>query len=379
MGNALLLAAVKNHQAVTLADGIIPFDNLRLHEIEAFWRTFYDSATSLALSKSQLRSICCRAVASGASSLQGSNSRIAEYADAVFELFADPTMQRRWQQAQPGARGVLSQQYQSSNDSLAVIDALEFLSAIAFIAAIPMDEKIDLLFDSWDMSEDGALDLDEFTISLKSTLSGLVKILQPTSSTRVANLDTVVDEEEIIMLAESTFREISNCGVSLSKEKQEIVTITCEQFREFCVKNKRAKEVFDLFDIADVSPEKRGLDTTDEAKLEIAETAELVAKLEKHSGSLESSTIVDTLVDATHDDAGDMFLAVKPWIGAIVAPSKIPPLSKGAPLVSIQLDWIFGYSAQDYKNNARFATTTVNAKAGRFEEIVYPAAATCKW
>ncbi|ETP32383.1 hypothetical protein F442_18894 [Phytophthora nicotianae P10297] len=369
MGNALLLAAVKDRQAVALADAILPFDNLRLHEIEAFWRAFYDSATSFALSKAQLRSICCRAVASGVSSLHSSSVRVAEYADSAFDLFTESLMQRRWQQVQPGVRGLQSQQYQNPSDSLTAIDALEFLSAIAFIAAIPLDEKIDLLFDSWDMSEDGALDLDEFTISLKSTLSGLAKIIQPASCSRTTTSDATVDEEEIVMLAESTFRDISNCGASSSKEtrSEESPTITCEQFREFCMKNKRAKELFDLFDVAD---EMRGINHEEEGM-----PLELVAKLEKHSDPTESSATVDTPMDAMQDDVGDMFLAVKPWIGAIVAPTKIPPLSKGAPLVSVELDWIFGYSAQDCKNNVRFAATTANAKSGRFEEIVYPAAA----
>ncbi|GMF20140.1 unnamed protein product [Phytophthora lilii] len=381
MGNALLLAAVKDRQAVALADAILPFDNLRLHEVEAFWRAFYDSATSFALAKSQLRSICCRAVASGVSSLQGSNARVAEYADAAFELFADPFMQRKWQM-QPGARALQNQQYQS--DSLAAIDALEFLSAIAFIAAIPPDEKIDLLFDSWDMSEDGALDLDEFTISLKSTLSGLAKIIQPVVpnlATRSANIDSVVDEEEIIMLAESSFREIANCVALVPKEKvseQETVTITCEQFREFCAKNKRAKELFDLFDVADGSLAIQLRECEEEAgSMDIAESTELVAKLGKQSELLDSSSAVESPLDVGQDDVGDMFLAVKPWIGAIVAPSKVPTLSKGAPLVSVQLGWIFGYSAQDCKNNVRFATTAAAGRAGRYEEIVYPAAAAC--
>ncbi|KAK1947175.1 Echinoderm microtubule-associated protein-like 6 [Phytophthora citrophthora] len=379
MGNAFLLAAVKDQQTVALADAILPFDNLQLREVETFWRAFYDSATSFALSKSQFRSFCCRAVTLGVSSLQSSHSRVAEYADAAFELFVDPSAQKRWQQVQLGSRGLQSQQqYQNPSDRLAVIDALEFLSAIAFIAAIPLDEKVDLLFDSWDMSEDGALDLDEFTISLKSTLSGLAKVLQPNSSSKGVNLDTTVDEEEIIMLAESTFREITNCGVPLSKDKgseADATTITCEQFREFSLKNKRAKELFDLFDVAGSSSGQHDPDSTENS--EKAEVVDLVAKLERHSDPTDSSTVVNTLMDVAQDDVGDMFLAVKPWIGAIVPPSKAPVLSKGAPLVSVKLDWIFGYSAQDCKNNVRFVTTTVNAKAGRVEEIVYPAAAAC--
>ncbi|KAF1793974.1 hypothetical protein GQ600_7436 [Phytophthora cactorum] len=249
MGNALLLAAVKDRQAVVLDDAILPFDNLRLHEIETFWRAFYDSATSFALSKSQLRSICCRAVAFGVSSLNNSNARVAEYADSAFDLFTDSLMQSRWQQVHPGTRGLQSQQYQSPSDSLAAIDALEFLSAIAFIAA------------------DGALDLDEFTISLKSTLSGLAKILQPTASSRATSVDTTADEEEIIMLAESTFREIANCGASSSKEKEFEESTT--------LPNKRAKELFDLFDVADSSPEK--VESLSGRKMPL----ELVAKLEK--------------------------------------------------------------------------------------------------
>ncbi|GMF47257.1 unnamed protein product [Phytophthora fragariaefolia] len=382
MGNALLLAAVKDHQAVALADAILPFDNLRLHEVEAFWRAFYDSATSFALTRSQLRSICCRAVASGVSSLQGSNARIAEYADAAFELFADPFMQRRWQQPQSAAWGLQTQQYSNAVDNLTAIDALEFLSAIAFIAAIPLDEKIDLLFDSWDMSLDGALDLDEFTISLKSTLSGLAKIIQPVApglATRTTSVDPTVDEEEIILLAETNFREIVNCGATVSKEKvaeQDSVTITCEQFREFCVKNKRAKDLLNLFDVAEAGLENKDVESEGvETQLDLAETSELVAKLAKRSA--ESATVEEISLEAFPDDSGDMFLAVKPWIGAIVAPSKIPVLSKGVPSISITLDWIFGYSAQDCKNNVRFATTTAAAKAGRYEEIVYPAAAAC--
>ncbi|KAF4325527.1 hypothetical protein BBO99_00000357 [Phytophthora kernoviae] len=198
MGNALLLSAVKDRHPVVLADDILPFDNLRLHEIEAYWRAFYDSASSFALSRSQLRSICCR-VATGDSSSQNSTSRVSEYADNVFELFADPSTQRRWQQPQPGTRTQQNQPFQSSSDSVVAIDALEFFSAIAFIGAFPVDEKIDLLFDSWDMSEDGALDLDEFTISLKSTLSGLAKILQPDASPEKGEGDM---EDEAAMNAE---------------------------------------------------------------------------------------------------------------------------------------------------------------------------------
>ncbi|RLN68841.1 hypothetical protein BBJ28_00002720 [Nothophytophthora sp. Chile5] len=386
MGNALLLAAVRDQQAVALADAILPFDNLRVHEIEAYWRAFYDHVTSFALTKSELRSICCHA-ATCVGAPQASSSLVAEYAEAAFDLFADPSMQRRWQQLQPGTRLPPSQQFPSTDDHSAVIDALEFFSSIAFVAAIPLDEKVDLLFDSWDLSEDGALDLDEFTISLKSTLSGLAKILRPVvpslsaSGNRSASFEAAIDEDEIVLLAESAFREIASCGAAsttASKDKavtQDPVTITCEQFRDFCVKNKRAKALFDLFEVAEAEATE-----TEEADYKAStsdETIDLVTKLAKHTQLSASQDIEDVQIGTATSDVGDMFLAVKPWIGAIVPPSKTPPLSRSAPLVSVHLDWIFGYSAQDCKNNARYALTSTNGRAGRYDDIVFPAAAAC--
>ncbi|KAL7687927.1 putative guanylate cyclase activating protein [Plasmopara halstedii] len=366
MGNALLLAALKDPESVDLADAIIPFDNLRLCEVETFWRAFYDSATSFAVSRSQLRSICCRAITLGVPSLKIHNASITEHADSIFDLFSQSTILRRFQQVQVEARGSQSQQYQRSNDNTIFIDALEFLSAIVLIAAISMDEKIDLIFDSWDMSEDGALDLDEFTISLKSTLSGMAKILQPTSGCKSTNVDVEVDEENVFMLAELAFQEIANCGALMSEgggSKEEINTITCEQFREYCLKNKQAKDILRLFDVANSNLKKF------ESGFEEEEiSGELMAKLKKQ-----------TEIPITPADAGvgDMFLALKPWVGAIVPPTKPPPLCNAAPLDSVRLDWVFGYSAQECKNNVRFVTTTAAAKSGHFEEIVYPAAAAC--
>jgi hypothetical protein len=44
------------------------------------------------------------------------------------------------------------------------------------------------------------------------------------------------------------------------------------------------------------------------------------------------------------EGTGDQFMAVKPWIGAIKAPSKVPKDDKTAPSVSLELQWAYGYA-----------------------------------
>ena len=63
---------------------------------------------------------------------------------------------------------------------------------------------------------------------------------------------------------------------------------------------------------------------------------------------------------------GDEFMAVKPWIGAIVEPSRPPTINPAVPSEELHLQWVHGYRAQDSTNNLRYT-----AKG----EIVYPAAA----
>lgn len=398
MGNTLH-AAMKDRDAFALVDAILPFDNLHVSTIEAYWRSFYDCATSFALTKAQLRQICCRTACF--LDPNASTQRALKHADQAFEVFLDP--QLRQHQHHNQQHNQQPSQHHHQHQQQFAVDALEFLSALAFVSAASMDEKIDLIFDSWDMSEDGALDLDEFTISLKSTLAGLTRILTPVSAALASKhkFDALccIDEDEIDALADRVFREIACVTVATTGAMNQIA-ITCEQFRNYCTQNKTAKALFELFDLADASFLADGDDSEgdnennnggnsafllSEMNEEAQKLKSALAKVESSSSCAEnnsqsqaSSIEVGRGNNAAADeDAGDEFLAVKPWKGAIFPPSKLPSLSKAAPLVSIKLDWIFGYSAQEARNNVRYVLTTSNNNGGRPEEIVYPAAAAC--
>jgi hypothetical protein len=53
------------------------------------------------------------------------------------------------------------------------------------------------------------------------------------------------------------------------------------------------------------------------------------------------------------DDAKG-FLAVKPWVGAVVAPSDPPPVDKSVPDIQYELEYVYGYRSADTKQNLYF-------------------------
>jgi microtubule-associated protein-like 6 len=55
--------------------------------------------------------------------------------------------------------------------------------------------------------------------------------------------------------------------------------------------------------------------------------------------------------DVTEVDAGKEFLAVKPWVGAVVAPSDPPATDKSQPDVQYTLEYAYGYRSADTKMN----------------------------
>jgi hypothetical protein len=44
-------------------------------------------------------------------------------------------------------------------------------------------------------------------------------------------------------------------------------------------------------------------------------------------------------------------MAVKPWIGSVVAPTNPPEVNKSEPDVNFELSWVFGYRAEDSRQN----------------------------
>ncbi|KAF0775630.1 hypothetical protein AaE_000670 [Aphanomyces astaci] len=233
-----------------------------------------------------------------------------------------------------------------------LLDALEFLASIVFICTAPLDDKIDLVYDSWDMSEDNGLQIDEVVISLKSTLLGLAKIIVIDDKHKTMDM---LDDEPIKRLAEMAFRDMLHVSPSTPIGSDD--TISCDVFHAYCLSNADVKDLFVWFDAVEQDSKHNGLDPFDIPDRSLKQVLQMDP----------DSAVEKDLTRLTTADHGDEFLAVKPWEGAIVAPSKVPPLDASAPVLSLSLHWIYGYHAQDAyaRNNVRYSN------AG---EIVYTAA-----
>jgi len=63
------------------------------------------------------------------------------------------------------------------------------------------------------------------------------------------------------------------------------------------------------------------------------------------------------MFDEEQDVVGDEFMAIKPWIGAIKAPSDFRKPMKNhnqAPPVKIELEWVHGYRGSNGRNNLKY-------------------------
>lgn len=64
---------------------------------------------------------------------------------------------------------------------------------------------------------------------------------------------------------------------------------------------------------------------------------------------------------------GDQMLAIKPWLGAMKPPTKLPSMNKNPPSISLELEHVYGYRCFDTRQNLYYTRNP--------DEIVYMAAA----
>jgi len=54
---------------------------------------------------------------------------------------------------------------------------------------------------------------------------------------------------------------------------------------------------------------------------------------------------------AAEEVKGEKFMAVKPWIGAVIPPSNPKAVNKSPPDKKFKLDYVFGYRTYDARQN----------------------------
>lgn len=133
MGKAAFIPAVR------------PYLNSNKACMEAAWNNFNEVAEGFGLNQEEFRRVL---------DVPGFRAARAD-ADRVFEAF--------------------------DTDENNLVDALEFLTTFALTSAMTLEEKVAYTFRCYDFDESGELTVDEMTLSMKSTLTGLAKMTVPPS------------------------------------------------------------------------------------------------------------------------------------------------------------------------------------------------------
>lgn len=94
---------------------------------------------------------------------------------------------------------------------------------------------------------------------------------------------------------------------------------------------------------------------------------------------LDEEDMDDLLAGGGPEGGGDESGAVRPWLGAIRAPSQPPPINKAAPLIDLSLAWVHGYtcaaSAPLASGKSTFMRVSKNLFYSQGGDLLYPAGA----
>ena len=123
-----------------------PFLNLRKHSVELLWESFNDVADGFGLSRDEFVEIMM--VLENA--MQRKRSELVEMSNELFDNL--------------------------DTDKNDLVDALEFLATVALVSAMDIHEKVLFTFSAYDFDESDALTIDEMTLALKSTVTGVAKL-----------------------------------------------------------------------------------------------------------------------------------------------------------------------------------------------------------
>jgi len=186
-----------------LRDEALPFVNYQRESIYNLWESFNDVAEGFGINVDEFKEIC--------SVLQASLGNIRKAAlERICETLFDSVL---------------------DTDHNGLIDALEALSAITIVSGLRRKDKLTHVFNLYDFDESAEVTIDEMTLMLKSTMSGLCKfcgIAPP-------------DERRLEMMSQTAFSAIS-------KDKDN--ALTREEFLDYCDRTPEVRAWLSHFDDA---------------------------------------------------------------------------------------------------------------------------------
>lgn len=233
-------------------------------------------------------------------------------------------------------------------DGSGSIDDYEFICGLALFMQTSIDQRLEAVFQLYDVNGSQTCDNAEFSDLVEAVLSlnSTVPITQSKLASKIKELKEMY-APGIENVAMTQFTEMAQYDSDLRKSLVDIGVMTLD-------------EVSELGDDPDLAEESRKLDMyvekEDEGQQSMPERAGGVPLkgLDNFNFGGESGEN-DGLFQTEEVDGGDQFMAIKPWKGAVknATPSwyKSSAGESDPPNASLEMKYIYGYRCHDTRNN----------------------------
>lgn len=303
-----------------LTEEALPFANLSTEAIQESWDKFNEVAEGFGVSMDVFKSICGVLVEEVA---LGDEDVLSDYAESIFRTF--------------------------DTDENDLVDALEFLASFSMISGMDLVGKVKFMFDCYDFDESGQLTIDEMTLSLKSTITGLAKLTGSEPPT----------EQDLETISQDAFR---------SSDLDSDQKISFEEFLQYCRVNPEVRSFVNYYDaVVETWGSWDELNNAEVAN-EITRTRLTSRQLATVDGTDycqllpgETLSFDYTGKKMTREEIIAMrkkqsITTDRPWMSESLAPATAPEdLDFSSPSQAVNVEWIYGYTGQRMRNNARYS------------------------
>ena len=216
-----------------------------------------------------------------------------------------------------------------------------------------VSEKVRYIFGIYDFDESGLLSVDEMTLALRSSISGLTKL---------SGIDPPA-ESEIEQISVAAFDDAPTSGSDAGM-------ISRDHFVEYAVKTPEISSWINYYgDLDEVEVSSFGGETFSKA-LVAREGKPQLKRNNLMKASMDLDSGADDWLGIESKGYCENFLPLDPWQNTVsfTEPSQIPKeIPYDAPETTLSLDWVHGHNSRESRQNVYYN------KGG--DSVIYPAGA----
>eukprot|EP00939_MAST-03C_sp_MAST-3C-sp1_P001727 g1727.t1 len=230
------------------------------------------------------------------------------------------------------------------------VDALGLLSAYYVFCKGQVRDKALKIFNLFDFNQNEKISKDELTILLIATCYGILGYLGKIEEKNSRKMHSFEEKCERIASDGFVFKSVDD-------PSSDEMSINVEQFFHFITATLdsnndglNADDIVRFFENSGLEVKDRNTAAAEYDEIPNGPSSSDDSEIEEDDGAFAGGQ--------SDSDEGDETLAIRPWLGAVKVPTKIPKIPENMPPErSLDLDWCYGYRSFDVRNNVRYVKT----------------------